>query len=211
MRYNRLQTKTKRSWFTKKKIVILVVACVLIGSMVILETTDTTHLFHSGNRGYVTQKDSPNRTTGSETKGETGSSTSTGSTSTGSASNQETPEQNKDKDSDSSTAPAGAELKDPTGTFVSNHHPNLSGKPAPNEIQSVCVTTSGAYCEIIFTKDGVTKSLPKQLTDRGGAAYWTWKLQDIGLTKGSWKVQAKATLGSQTKTADDAAILEVNE
>lgn len=207
---NRLQTKSKQSWFTKKKIVILaVILGVLIGAIIVLEKTDTTHLFHSGNRGFVTQKNSPGRTAGSDTKGETDSSTTptnSGSSSTG----QESPEQNKDKDSDTTT-PTNAELKDPTGTFVSNHHPNLSGNPAPNEIQSVCVTTSGAYCEITFTKDGITKSLPKQLTDRGGAAYWTWKLQDIGLTKGTWKIQAKATLGSQTKTADDAATLEVNE
>ena len=185
------------------------VLCVLSGTIIVLEKTDTTHLFHSGNRGYVTQKNSPGRSASSDTKGETGSNTNNGASST-TTDNQESPEQNKDKDSDATT-PTNAELKDPTGTFVSNHHPNLGGSPAPNEIQSVCVTTSGAYCEIIFTKDSVTKSLPKQLTDRGGAAYWTWKLQDIGLTKGSWQVQAKATLGSQTKTADDAATLEVNE
>jgi hypothetical protein len=208
MRKNRLQTR--RSWLTKKKITILaVLVCLIAGTLIGLEKTDTTHLFHSGNRDYVTQKPSSNRTANSDTKGETSKDNSSASQQP--ASDTTNPEQNKDKDSDTSTAPSGAELKDPSGNFVSNHHPNLSGSPAPNEIQSVCVTTSGAYCEIVFTKDGVTKSLPKQLTDRGGASYWTWKLQDIGLTKGSWKIQAKATLGSQTKTADDAATLEVNE
>src|ERR1700733_4101879 len=32
----------------------------------------------------------------------------------------------------------------PSGDFVSNHHPNLSGSPAPNLITSSCTTTSGA-------------------------------------------------------------------
>ena len=102
-----------------------------------------------------------------------------------------------------------ATLTAPQGNFVSNHHPNLGGTPAPNTEQSVCNTTPGAICEIIFTKDGVTKSLQPQTADSGGAAYWSWKIQDVGLTAGSWKVSAQATLGNQTKTADDAITLEV--
>jgi hypothetical protein len=53
--------------------------------------------------------------------------------------------------------------------------------------------------------------LPPETTDSGGSAYWTWKLQDIGLTEGTWKVQAKATLGSQTKTANDLMDLVVKK
>jgi hypothetical protein len=107
----------------------------------------------------------------------------------------------------SSTVP----LETPNGIFVSNHRPNLSGSPAPNQINSVCTTTSGASCTIVFTNGSVIKSLPLETTDSGGSAYWTWKLQDIGLTEGTWKVQAKATLGSQTKTANDLMDLVVKE
>lgn len=102
-------------------------------------------------------------------------------------------------------------LATPSGTFVSNHHPNLSGSPAPNQIQSVCTTTSGARCTIMFTRGDITKSLPAQMTDSEGTTYWTWKLQDIGLTAGTWHVEAKATLGTQTKTASDYMNLEVAE
>ncbi|HSW98361.1 MAG TPA: hypothetical protein VLF71_00835 [Candidatus Saccharimonadales bacterium] len=124
------------------------------------------------------------------------------------------PQEGGDKSGGSTgaTSPAPgstATLTAPQGNFVSNHHPNLGGTPAPNSEQSVCNTTPGAICEIIFTKDGVTKSLQPQTADSGGAAYWSWKLQDVGLTAGSWHVSAQSTLGSQNKTADDAITLEV--
>jgi hypothetical protein len=123
--------------------------------------------------------------------------------------------ENKETSSGGADSQSGVDvnvpLVAPSGTFVSNHHPNLGGKPAPNQIQSVCTTTSGAKCAIVFTKDGVTKSLPAQMTDSEGTTYWTWKLQDIGLTAGTWHVEAKATLGTQTKTASDYMNLEVAE
>ena len=103
-----------------------------------------------------------------------------------------------------------ANLATPTGDFVSNHHPNLSGSPAPNTMTSVCTTTSGATCTISFTKDGVTKSLAPETTDEGGSAYWNWKLQDIGLTAGTWKITATAKQGGNTKIASDALNLEVS-
>jgi hypothetical protein len=102
-------------------------------------------------------------------------------------------------------------LLTPTGSFVSNHHPNLGGSPAPNTESSVCTSTSGATCKITFTKDGVTKSLATETTDNGGSAYWDWKLQDIGLTAGSWQVQAEVSLSGQTKTATDAMDLTVTQ
>lgn len=97
----------------------------------------------------------------------------------------------------------------PTGSFVSNHHPNLSGSPAPNQEQSVCNTTPGATCDIEFTNNGITKSLGAKTADSSGATYWTWTLQSIGLAHGSWKITAKATLNNQTKTAIDALLLDV--
>ena len=98
----------------------------------------------------------------------------------------------------------------PLGDFVSDHHPNLSGSPAPNLINSTCTTTPGATCQIEFTKDGVTKKLPSEVTDEGGSAYWSWKLQDINLTAGSWQIKAIAVLGGSTKTTVDALPLEVS-
>lgn len=106
-------------------------------------------------------------------------------------------------------ASSTATLFTPSGQFISNHHPNLSGSPAPNTIASVCNTTPGAGCKIIFTMGGNTKSLPSHDADANGTAYWSWKLQDIGLTAGTWKVQAVASLNGQTKSASDAMDLVV--
>ena len=114
-----------------------------------------------------------------------------------------------DTSSKSGSGGSPAMLIAPSGSFVSNHHPNLGGSPAPNTMSSVCNTTPGASCKISFTKDGVTKSLDAQTADANGATYWNWKLQDIGLTEGTWKIQASATLSGQTKTASDAMDLVV--
>lgn len=99
----------------------------------------------------------------------------------------------------------------PNGNFVSNHHPNLSGSPAPNAMTSVCNTSAGASCTITFTNiaTNVIKPLPTQTTDKGGSAYWDWRLQDIGLTTGTWKIEAIARLGNQTQSAQDEMNLEV--
>jgi len=100
-------------------------------------------------------------------------------------------------------------LYTPTGSFVSNHRPNLSGYPAPNLESSVCTTTPGADCTINFTMDNTTRSLDTRTTDSNGSAYWDWKLQDINLTAGTWKIQAVAKMNGQTKTASDAIDLMV--
>jgi hypothetical protein len=99
----------------------------------------------------------------------------------------------------------------PTGVFISNHRPSLSGENLSNQINSVCTTTSGASCTITLTKDGKTISLPKQQTDNGGSTYWTWKLQDYGITEGTWKVKAVATLNGQTVSADDPTDMVVSK
>jgi hypothetical protein len=166
----------------------------------ILELTNTTHLILHRNTTLETVPNTPHRTANQNTKGQPAGPVQN--------STSNTPAQTDDKEK-SGQPQSDADLLVPTGTFVSNHHPNLSGQPAPNQIQSVCVTTSGATCTIVFTKNGVTKQLPNQVTDRGGAAYWTWKLQDIDLTPGTWQVTAKATFGSRTETASDATALEV--
>jgi len=100
-----------------------------------------------------------------------------------------------------------ADLILPSGNFVSNHHPSLSSQPLES---SVCTTTPGASCQIIFTQDNITKELPARTTDSNGSAFWDWKLQDYGLSTGSWKVEATATLNGQNKSATDSISLEVN-
>ncbi len=151
-------------------------------------------------------------TAGASTKGEAASPSSTATTSPAAknpegSGNGSTPSgANNDKVNGS---PTSTVLTEPTGNFVSNHEPNLGGKPAPNELQSVCITTPGATCQITFTKDGLTRSLEPQKTDSSGAAYWTWRLQDVGLSAGSWQIQAKAISGDQVITAVDTLNLEV--
>jgi len=103
------------------------------------------------------------------------------------------------------TPVASTDLKVPSESiFVSNHHPQIG-----DAMQSVCNTTAGARCNIVFTKDGVTKSLGDKKVDGGGSAYWDWKVSDLGLTAGSWQVSAVASLGDQTQTAADAQLLEI--
>ena len=99
----------------------------------------------------------------------------------------------------------------PKGTFVSNHRPNLDGSPAPNFMNSTCTTTAGAQCKITFTKGETSVSLPSQQADANGNVSWSWKLQDIGLTEGTWTVVATATNGDKSSTTEDPMKLEVSQ
>lgn len=99
----------------------------------------------------------------------------------------------------------------PSGTFVSNHRPNLSGSPAPNTISSTCTTTPGSECTVEFTRNGVTKSLPKKTADSNGNVSWDWKLQDIGLTAGEWQIRAVANNGDKFVEASDSMPFMVGE
>lgn len=120
------------------------------------------------------------------------------------------PSQAKSNDSGSKDLGAStATLLAPSGAFVSNHHPNLDGSPAPNQEQSVCNTTPGATCKIEFKKDGVTKSLPTATADDNGNVYWSWNLSGVGLTEGSWTITATATSGTISKISNDSLNLEV--
>jgi|SRR5665213_1555783 len=110
------------------------------------------------------------------------------------------------------TAPAAANssvLVTPTGTFVSNHRPSLSGPSEQKAEQSTCNTTPGATCSIELTKGSVTKTLKTQTADKSGAVYWSWNVEDAGLTEGTWKVTAIASLNNNTKTAQDEIDLVV--
>ncbi len=99
----------------------------------------------------------------------------------------------------------------PSGNFVSNHHPNLSGSPAPNTMTSVCNTSPGATCQITFSNGNNNKSLPKQMTDSGGSTYWYWKLQDIGLSDGNWTITANSSSGDKTLSSTDPMVLVVSQ
>jgi hypothetical protein len=187
-------TKNTPAPSKKRKLILLcglaavVVACI---SLAILEYTNTTYIFHDRPVTHETQPNTPGRTANPNTKGEAASPNTDGTAT----------------DPDKGTAnPGNVNLLTPSGNFVSNHRP----KDNRADQQAVCVTTPGASCEIIFTNGSTTRSLPAQTTDRGGATYWTWSPVSANLTAGSWKVQAKATLHDQTKTASDATNLEIN-
>jgi hypothetical protein len=96
----------------------------------------------------------------------------------------------------------------PSGSFVSNHKPGQNNSPL--EEASVCNTTANINCQITFTKDGITKSLPSKTADSAGTAYWpSWTSQSIGLTTGNWTVTAVATNTQQTESTADTLALQV--
>ena len=179
-----MKIKIIRNRFALLALIVLIL-CVLVA---ILEIADVTHFFH--------KETAPQAVSGSSfsTKGEVNKSSGV----------------TVDRNGPSAkTNGSSAELIAPSGDFISNHRPNLSGSPAPNIISSVCNTTPGASCVITFSKDSVTKSLPPQKTDVEGSTYWNWKLQEIGITEGTWRVQATATLYGDSKNAYDALELVV--
>lgn len=183
---------------SRKKYLWLALGAILAlaSTLSALELTNTTHLLH--------KKDGPVVTASQQTKGET----QTKNSDQQSGSSKSSTDQ---KSQGGGNAASNLTLLAPSGNFVSNHRPNLSGSPAPNSINSVCTTTPGASCKITFTKDGATKSLPPQIVDQGGSTYWNWKLQDIGLTQGSWKIEAIASLNEQASTSSDVLNLEVGQ
>jgi len=182
-----------------KRMVAVTILLVLLVVMAGLELTGVTHIFHKQTPAVVSGGSF--NTKGEPKTTKTGSATQNGSSVSASSAN------------GSNNKPAGPALAliTPSGDFVSNHHPNLSGSPAPNALSSVCNSTPGASCQITFTMDGVVKSLPARTADSDGSVFWDWKLQDIGLTVGSWNIQAIASLNGQTKTASDSLDLVVSQ
>lgn len=120
------------------------------------------------------------------------------------ASSTSTPEK-----SSNNTVPLSSALVSPSGNFVSDHHPDISGSPNPSSMESECTTNPGATCQISFTNDGTTESLPIQTVDSNGTTYWYWTLQNVGLTQGTWTIQAVASLNGQTKVSMDPQNLVV--
>jgi hypothetical protein len=172
---------------------------VLAGIVTALELTNTTHWFHTKPTGVAGN---------SYTKGDSNGSQSPTNTDDTNSTKPETSDSSpSDNQSDAkSDAPlVSGKLQAPQGTFA-----NVYEASPDDEMGSTCNTTPGATCQILFTKDGVTKSLPKENTDKGGAVFWSWTPKKIGLTTGTWHITAKATLGSQVKTTNnDPLTLEI--
>lgn len=103
-------------------------------------------------------------------------------------------------------ASSGGNLVEPSGSFVSNHKVSLS---SANYMNSICRTTAGATCEIRFTKGSEVKVLGPNQVGVSGYVSWDWKLQDIGLTQGTWQIEAVAKSGGNEKSAKDNISLEI--
>ncbi len=120
---------------------------------------------------------------------------------------QSTPASNSDKSPNSSAGTAttsGEAPKTPYGSFVSSHSAGFNDSEA-----SICTTSVGAKCQIVFSKDGVNKTLAEKTTDNDGVAYWSWKPQDLGLTAGSWQITATASQNGKTVSANDTRNLVI--
>ena len=111
-------------------------------------------------------------------------------------------------------SPSGGQSSDgnflaPSGSFVSNHRPSLSGNTAPTEEVSTCNTSPGAKCYIEFGQGNAVKKLDVQTADSSGSVNWIWDVAKAGFTEGSWQIKAVATLNGQTKTTEDSFVFEV--
>jgi hypothetical protein len=98
----------------------------------------------------------------------------------------------------------------PTGQFVSNHMPSLSGQEQLRTETSSCTTTPGATCQIRFRRGSVVKSLPAKIAGSDGTALWnSWDIAAIGLTAGTWEITAVAANGLHAVTTRDPINLSV--
>jgi len=167
----------------------------IIGVLIVVVIIGAVYAYHA------THKKKPIPTVDQYTKGQVSQPSGSSNTSN----------QSVNSPSSSKTGGVSASLVAPTGNFVSDHHPNLSGSPAPNSMTSVCNTSPGASCQISFTNGSTTKSLPTQTTDAGGATYWYWKLQDIGLTAGSWKISATSSVSGNSLSSTDPMALVISQ
>lgn len=145
----------------------------------------------------------------------TGQSTNNGKDSTA---DQNTSKASNDKDSSGSTTTpptttSSATLTSaPSGSFVSNHLPSLSGSPRPKEEESTCTTIPGASCSIQFTKtDGATKELKSQVAGDNGTVIWNWDVASAGFTPGEWTITATATLNGVSKSTTDSIKMVVSQ
>jgi hypothetical protein len=185
------RTYRRRSGATRISVlaVLVVLALVVFG---VFELTGVTHVFHKAKQSLPpAHVDTAGGGTSNNQKGQPA------------ATDQTDPLAKASKDQG---VGANTSLVVPSGDFVSAHHVSLS-----TTIASVCNTTPAASCSITFTNGSLTKSLPATTVDSNGAAYWdNWTPEGIGLTAGTWQIQAVATLGDQSKNASDASSLVVS-
>lgn len=177
-----------------------IISCAIIAVLIIVGILVYILLFHQAAPAPTTA----NQNTKGESAQNSNNNTSTKiSNGTGNTSQ---PGDNKSSNGGSTTT---TKPDQPTGDFVSNHKPGQNGSPLTES--SVCNTSPGASCQISFSMDSTTISLPKQTTDRGGATYWNdWTPAQLGLTPGDWQVRAIATMNGQTSTTVDATKLTVS-
>lgn len=117
---------------------------------------------------------------------------------------------NKEPSKPANSAVSNLPLYAPQGAFVSNHSPGKGGSPTAET--SVCNTTPGATCYIIFSNGATTTKLPAKTADSNGTVYWYWDVEDDAhLSAGSWTIKAVATNGTETKTTTDNIPLRVGQ
>src|SRR5438876_298653 len=104
------RTKKRFSRFLKTPKILLGVAVLLVGLIVLLEATNTTHLFH---RQSVNIESAANKASVTSNKGEVAISPSTSPSSSSSSA--------KEQNSPTSSVSSGAAPKAPFGNFVSSH------------------------------------------------------------------------------------------
>lgn len=188
---------------------ILISLVVAATAFSLLELTNVTHFFHSqpavsGPIPVLTARPpKPAAATPAQT---------TEKNPNGSAAPSAAMQSSADKSTSQSTnSTTNQPLSTPFGSFVSNHYPNLGDSPAPSTEQSSCNTTPGARCAIVFTNDsGIIKTLPEQVTDASGLAYWSWDVRKAGFTAGTWHIKATASLNGQSASSKDSLDLKVS-
>lgn len=187
--------RNNKSSYNRKYLIAAAIG-LLILIIAILEATNTTHFFHKQTVPPVV----PAHTNNGQPISNSGSSSQPGSTSDNSSQQSNTPPPEV----------ADHTLITPYGNFVSNHFPGQNGTTTSEA--SICNTSPGATCYIKFTNvtTGDTTQLATQTADAQGYVSWYWDVdKDAHLTSGKWKITAVATLGGQTKTAEDVLNLVV--
>jgi hypothetical protein len=180
----------------------LVVA--VIAATVVLELTNTTHLFHAGSpvKKSVIPTTSTSSSAGSSKAATNKVASSTPVTSSGSSGSSGTSSKDTGPSSSSGTSSSGSGPIMPYGDFIANHRPSLSASQGE---ASVCFTTPGATCAITFTNGNLVNTLPTQTTGSDGSTSWGWTVnQQSGFTVGHWGVTVTATLNGKTATATDS-------
>jgi hypothetical protein len=183
---------------------VIIVALVIVGAILKVHN-DNQAKISSKTIPVMSQKTSNNNSSpnGSTAKANNNSSKSTTTNQLNSYTN---------STSNSTSTKSNMPLVSPSGTFVSNHYPDLSGKPYPATEESTCNTTPGASCYIKFIgPNGQVKSLPLQNTGNNGSTLWEWNINSAGFTVGKWQITAVASLNGSTKTTTDPIKLDIQE